>query len=86
MSETDNRKIELPIIADIDGEHDHPNVARELGHDVTIRARFTGVALYAVYDGETQVSQEVGPLNDENLMFWAEGYLEAKRITEAVNE
>lgn len=75
-------QIELPIVGDPDGEEDHPEVVREFDGDVTIRARMSGVAMYAVYDGEEQVSEEIGPLNDEELMWWVEGYVAAKDTEE----
>ena len=37
-----------------------------------------GVMHYAVFDGEEQVSDTGGPLNEEYIMSFREGYIEAK--------
>lgn len=65
-----------------DDEHSHPIIARKFGADVTIKARNNGVMMYAVYDGYKQVSAEVGPLDGENIISYAEGYARHKKRTQ----
>lgn len=45
---------------------------------VHIRQEDRGVIMYAVFDGEEQVSEEYGPLNDVDCIGFAEGYSTAK--------
>lgn len=37
-----------------------------------------GVVTYAVFDGEEQVSDEAGPLNEDYILFFARAYSAAK--------
>jgi len=46
--------------------------------EVQIRQEQRGVMMYAVFDGEEQVSEEYGPLNDVDCVGFAKGYKKAK--------
>lgn len=72
MSETDKHENYLSPPERVGNTHDI--VCREFDEDVSIRARDNGVMMYAVYDGEEQISAEVGPLNDRDVIAFAEGY------------
>ena len=51
--------------------------------EVHVRQQNKGVMHYAVFDGEEQVSDTGGPLNEEYIISFREGYIEAKeRYTE----
>lgn len=50
----------------------------DLTEGVHIRQEDRGVMMYAVFDGEEQVSEEFGPLNYSECVSFAEGYSEAK--------
>lgn len=46
---------------------------------VEIRERHSGVVMYALFDDGEMVSEEHGPIDDEALISYADGYAEAKR-------
>jgi hypothetical protein len=76
-----------PTFSELDDDADaieHNEICRVFGHGVSIKMRMQGVAMYAVYDGDKQVSAEVGPLNDTDLIAYAEGYAK-KAALEAEN-
>lgn len=50
----------------------------DIPEGVHIRQENRGVMMYAVFDGEEQVSQEFGPLNDQDCIAFVEGYAKAK--------
>mgnify|MGYP006275416001 CR=1 FL=1 len=51
----------------------------DFAEGVHIRQENRGVMHYAVFDGEEQVSEEAGPLNEEYILAFIEAYSEAKR-------
>ena len=62
-----------------DEDVDHPDPRMNFGNDVTIKARTGGgVERYAVYDGEKQVSVEFGPIGEQDVIAFAEGYTARK--------
>lgn len=52
---------------------------KDFAEDVHIRQELRGVMHYAVFDGEKQVSEECGPMNDEYIIAFAEGYSKHKK-------
>lgn len=45
---------------------------------VHIRQQDVGIITYAVFDGEEQVSEDVAAIQDEHLIWFADGYARAK--------
>jgi len=52
---------------------------KDFADGVHIRQENRGVMHYAVFDGEEQVSEEFGPLNEVDIINFIEGYSEAKK-------
>lgn len=55
-------------------------------HGVHIRHQDRGIIIYAVFDGEEQVSDEFGPGGDNECIAFADGYSKAKRKYEDYGE
>lgn len=51
---------------------------RDWPDGVHIRQQDKGVVVYALFDGEEQVSDEIAAIQDEELVWFAEGYARAK--------
>lgn len=64
---------ELPTYEPDDTDNEHPTVAQELRNDISIRQRSTGIVMYAVYDGDEQISCEFGPIDDDACVAFAAG-------------
>ena len=52
---------------------------KDFADGVHIRQELVGVMHYAVFDGEEQVSEAAGPLGEDHILSFVEGYSEAKR-------
>lgn len=52
---------------------------KDFAEGVHIRQGMKGVMMYAVFDEEEQVSEEVGPLNEDYIINFADGYSECKK-------
>lgn len=51
---------------------------KDFAEGVHIRQEDRGVVMYAVFDGEEQVSEEAGPIGENYIISFAEGYSKAK--------
>lgn len=51
---------------------------KEWDQEVHIRQENRGVMMYAVFDDKEQVSDEYGPLNETEVIMFAEGYSTCK--------
>lgn len=52
---------------------------KDFAEGVHIRQDWRGIMYYAVFDGEKQVSEDYGPMEEEACISFAEGYTAGKR-------